>query len=631
MSPPGPEVDNVRNCLLGDQIELDGAEAEYGLLTHNSPTLLLAYENNEPHLDSLRLEVPAIREPSSPNAENAIDILAEHAVGVQGASDAIDNGDGKIESFFEDALIETLNAHRSMANAIVEQEKYDPVDSFARVRVPVMDFRLPRPDWEANGSDPKSQFSHMILDSLAPMLLPTSLTSTSLDAKLKWVPIAHDSGHFRVAEQLGTLSTESQALLDSNSVRINTSSSHIRQSAKPAIFELYSDDYIECEHVCESQDVVSPFFIATSPTTETLPEVQPITSTGPSLMDLVRNKRQGMMADNTASPIEEGQIMNTGKLLSNFMELRSIKRPRLSSRILNTGSIELRTPGQSASSQPSSAVGPSEIVQQAVKEPSPAPKAQIPDEKAKYIVSVDLARSILSYLETVWPPENLIDRQFSDQRNIGFLSTESNQVEGPGQLSFEADITLTVGVGLITTSMPKARQRPLPGSDKLPQLRGRVVELSTKYEKLIVLISEVNPSGEFVGELSAFDLAAYTDFVRFTIGLDASISTYLVPGTYDTMARWVLAFICRYSLAALRTSRYLSAPETTWELFFRHAGMNVAAAQVLSSVLFEQAGDRGLAHFLAMSPKERLSRYSALLGGEKLLQRASQIIDQPWK
>jgi hypothetical protein len=58
--------------------------------------------------------------------------------------------------------------------------------------------------------------------------------------------------------------------------------------------------------------------------------------------------------------------------------------------------------------------------------------------------------------------------------------------------------------------------------------------------------------------------------------------------------------------------------------------MNVVAAQVLSGVLFERHGNCGLAEFLGMAPKDRLSEFSAVLGGEMQLVRAGHMLDQPW-
>lgn len=629
MSPPSTWIDNVRNRLLDEKIEPNHTTAEYSLYTPHTPTLLPGYIDSEPGLESLKLEVPAVEGPSSPNTIDVKCLVAEQTAGVQDGSNASDQGNGQIESFFEDALIETLDAHRSIANAAVEQEKYDPIDSFSRVRVPVVDFKLSSLEWEAYGPDPESHFSRIILNSFSSELDPIRRTDISLDSQLQWVPIAHDSAHFRVAEQLATLSAAAQSLLDSESRQVNSSSCYVRQSTGLAILDLGSDDELECDDASEGQSAVSPFFNTVPQLPNEFPATPRSISPGPCITDLVRSKCEGMVLDDAAFSVENCQIVNTEQLLSSFMELRDIKRPKLDPQALRIESTELRVPQQPTPNQESSAIEFSQAAPEMVKEPAPIPKASMPDVKAKYVLSVNLPRSILSYLEEFWSPENLIDRQLSVQSYDG-PQTEPSDVMGAPQLSFEADVTLTAGVGIIITSLSKARQRPLPGSDKVPQLRERVIETSRKYERLLVLVSEMNPSGEFVGGLGASDLAAYTEFVQFTIGLEAGVSTFLISGAYETAARWVLAFMCRYSSAALRTSQYLSVAETTWELFFRRAGMNVVAAQVLSSLLYELAGDEGLAHFLNMSAKERLSRYAAILGGEKILLSAGWMLDRPW-
>ena len=91
------------------------------------------------------------------------------------------------------------------------------------------------------------------------------------------------------------------------------------------------------------------------------------------------------------------------------------------------------------------------------------------------------------------------------------------------------------------------------------------------------------------------------------------------------------------------------ADREQWELFLRRAGLNPFAAQIIlaslkepydlpmrsSSPMASDVSTRnlsifGLPAFLLMSAEERIQRFQALLGGSRILTRASALIDQQW-
>lgn len=156
------------------------------------------------------------------------------------------------------------------------------------------------------------------------------------------------------------------------------------------------------------------------------------------------------------------------------------------------------------------------------------------------------------------------------------------------------------------TTLVKVKQNPFPGSKAQTPLREHVQMISRKYEALVVLVSESNPAGEFVGDLSSSDMAAYADFVRFTAALDAEVAAYLVPGANKTLCKWI------------------------WELFLWRAGLNVMAAQVLSKTLLDEFGNAGLAQFLVMPAREKVARYGQLVGGQRVLLRCCEVLDGNW-
>lgn len=645
--PPSPYnigSESIQNVIVKEQIDSGTALTEYGFETSQSPALCLPNDESGICLSALKLDLPVVAEVSSPGEVNVAEAAFEHTVSSSTANDANEDREMNFESFFDKAFVEVLDTHRSMANEAVEQEKYDPVDSFARVSVPLMDFSLPSLDWESHTSDSRSHFFWLRNRSSEPFSFPIAVIDKSMESSMKWVPYPQGQGRGRLkilGEEFGLISAASQSLLHPHLAGALSSSDFVPQSGTLAVLAIRNDEEIECEPGIECQTVVSPFFqVRRQPPVEIqhVLELQFPEPSGSSLMDLVRRRAteegRGIAIGDAAGSLKDDQILHTGRLLSSFMEMRAVKRARLNSRILDAKSTEARTLSHSSHSAPSlasSVIETPESTKHIVQRPAPAPEITIPDDKASFIVSVDLARSLFSHLEGVWPPDRLVDRSLSLNDYSRYSSKDSKQAgDASQQMSCDADIALTAAVGVILTSLPKARQRPLPGSDSLPQLRERIVQVSIKYERLFVLVSEMNSSGEFIGTSSPSDLAAYADFVRFTTGLEAGITACLVPGAYETTARWVLALMCQFSSSALITSRFISASETTWELFFRHAGMNIAAAQVLSGTLFEEAGNQGLAHFLAMSKQDRLARYARLLGGEKLLLRVGRVLDHPW-
>ncbi|KAM0563370.1 hypothetical protein ACHAPJ_001088 [Fusarium lateritium] len=251
-------------------------------------------------------------------------------------------------------------------------------------------------------------------------------------------------------------------------------------------------------------------------------------------------------------------------------------------------------------------------------------------ETCRYIVSLNLSRNILSHLEKSWQQVKLIDRDFSQYNTVIWSPGSAQRKEVVSSLAFEADISLCPAAGLMMTTILKVKQKPLPGSTTLTPLRERVKLVSEKYESLFILVSESNPLGEYVGSPTVSDIAGYADFVRFTTSLQAGISTYLVSGSDQTLSKWALSIMCRYALSANQFGQFLDFRDGTWELFLRRAGLNISAAQVMSGLLLSEYSGFGLAKFLIMDSEERVTKYGQIMGGQRILNNVSRILDQEW-
>lgn len=118
-----------------------------------------------------------------------------------------------------------------------------------------------------------------------------------------------------------------------------------------------------------------------------------------------------------------------------------------------------------------------------------------------------------------------------------------------------------------------------------------------------------------------------------------------VGGGAETLARWVAALVCdeyNYHMKgeAAGVRDLLLPVETYWEVFLRRAGMNAFAAQVVLGKLKVPDGQvavggargevYGLPLFVMMPRERRIVLFEEVLGGRKVLDRVSEVMDEPW-
>ncbi|RGP80866.1 hypothetical protein FLONG3_1014 [Fusarium longipes] len=105
---------------------------------------------------------------------------------------------------------------------------------------------------------------------------------------------------------------------------------------------------------------------------------------------------------------------------------------------------------------------------------APAPLVAMPSENCRYIVSMNLDRNILSFIERSWPQIELIDRDFAQLDTIVWPPGQVQRNVSISPLAFEADVPLCPAAGLIVTTMLRVKQRPLPGTTAMSSFRERV-------------------------------------------------------------------------------------------------------------------------------------------------------------
>jgi hypothetical protein len=527
------------------------------------------------------------------------------------------------EGFIEEAFQAFLDSKHHQANQQLEQERFNPADSLLRLPIPAADFDIPNPEWGAHLSNSKEQFRWLAQQLPSIFHIPSFEGLSRLDSSLKWTPIPPGSGRISLTEATIQLDLLSRELLSLQPPQL-CSRDYIIPRSTSMILQVLSDEYVEQEF--ESNEVISH---------RARPEDLPTNkghgpSNMPSLDHLLGSRRQTLrsQADNKGKKrlLVETNSTTVGNLLSNFMQLRQPKRSK-------TGSDTFLATAHSTSKPQLSGTNACSDTQEAAQRElneAPAPLVNIPREKCRYIVSMDLGRNILSFIERSWPQIELIDRDFAQHNTFTWSpgSTQRNEVVSP--LAFEADVPLCPAAGLVMTTILRVKQKPLPGSTALSSFRERIKLVSEKYEYLYILVSEANTQGEYVGSPTASDIAGYADFVRFTTSLQAGISTYLVSGAEETLSKWALSVMSRYSSAALQFGQFLDFRDSQWNIFFRRVGFNICAAQVLTRLLLSEYGQFGLTNFLSMCADDRVLKYGQIMGGKKILYNVSRVLDQEW-
>lgn len=585
-------------------------------------------------IQEAKTEAPVVSNNSdAPSDENAI---ADIRLPLIGDTDETALSLLEEKGQFEDAFETLLQDRQYYANQLVNQERFDLVDSACRIPVPLLDFEISPPEWTIGHLTAKMQF--MFLRNGAPdtfKLSPVPRDPRS-EISLRWAFFPPQKGQPMLDDELAMpdatlakyLSDEETTHLSSRDfVSINQDLEVFRPQEDEEIEEIFSQDVESdedslAEYAQPTESLTGTISVHSNVSNDTLTRDSP---------DLNRPARRKLDDDAQRLLPKSYDTSATSILLHNFMELRGIKRPRL-----NTQPPAASQPGDASPSKLAKGLPGSNnykaTLPEVVKEmpPAPAPQFELPSEKASIIISVDLPRQILRKMESSWTPEKLIDMDYSRHNTQNWPPGASRPKEVMSPLSFEADISLSPSTGIVITNILKVRQRPLPGSQLPAPLRERVQKVSERYETLIVLVSESNSQGEVMGTLAPLDAAAYADFVNFAVALDGDVVVQFVPGATGTIASWILAYMCRYSSQCVALSRFLTSEETPWELLLRRAGMNVFAAKVLSKMLFQQAGQSGLAAFVNMPARERVTRYGALLGGEKVLLMTGKVLDRRW-
>ncbi|KAK3400039.1 hypothetical protein B0T20DRAFT_452169 [Sordaria brevicollis] len=586
--------------------------------------------------------------------------------------------DGQLNDLFEET------ATRMMRSA--EQEQLQPLDATARVAAPVMDFSVPVREWDDRLWTPQDMFQWIRKTTDVDWKGIKWRKDSIKEQQMVWAPLAHMAEKELITEAVEVVPSVLAFFLEEPwEGDIQTSADFVNMD--PGMLFLRRDDADEDEfleerprepsvppsmelvlsstsakparpcsrssQICQAQEAMD---------TKTRLDMSPSPFTMPLSKDLTRllrgKKRQLELIQRQSSPIVgspirvldtpnqevasptnvlkgfEGEYTDFTSLVENFVDMNMPKKPKLShSRFFNQPAQpqpEVATVSNTKPVEPAPAPAPEPM-------PAIAPDVVPPKTKPRMIVSGAVSGLITSQLEKLLPGIDLIRRDYERLR-------PENIVPGTKQPNCdEADFVLSPATGIMTTTMIKLRQKPLPaapGQQQQPTFRDVVENVATRHERMIVFISEGNKHSETMNPLSQSDAKALAEFQCFAAGLQADVQVFYVGGGTETLAKWVAAMVCKYGTEAQEWQSILLPVETGWELFLRRAGMNVFAAQVVLGMLKvpddevaiggKEGKLYGLPAFLLMSKDERAERFAEIFGGRRLLDRVSDAVDEQW-
>ncbi|KAF2816200.1 uncharacterized protein BDZ99DRAFT_542497 [Mytilinidion resinicola] len=567
---------------------------------------------------------------------------------------------------FENFFDEVINPRAVVANQRLENEQLQEIDTTRRMSVPQLDFSLPQSPWlefqhKANsnhGSDETDLASQMRLLKIIQRHDFHDFSSwhgvRRLEKDLPWSPFPSQLGKVALDEEIEDDAFLLQLLKDlSGGHPVDTEA----LTWKPEGLRILdcteeSDEELEMGNYRPDKDM------------ETLLRKRRLELAEDEEMssDATRNDKRvtehGLPIAKRAAPgskqeaitgttrkVHEpdgglmlGGIFSASTALDKFMDMRgkAPKKPNTTERDPNVAFLPLRSENTTpevplTTEQSTAALKPT-------RKGTSVPPTSDNLPPCSFIISAALLtqRYLTRAIQKVYPEVELIERDF----------------EAPNSPAKEADLILSASTGLVLTTLQQIKQRALPGQPDHSSIRAEVLALSGRYEQLVVFVSEgLSAERERDGlenPLDDYDTKALTELKDFCSSMEAAVSIKYVPGGEEALARWIVWAMQRWGISTIPdrpNEMKLLQEETLWELFLRRCGVNAYAAQAILAALkpppntpFLSTSESdqnetqvfGLPAFILLSADERVERFQVLLGGNRILNRVSALVDQRW-
>lgn len=550
-----------------------------------------------------------------------------------------------------DELQKRVIREAESVNAQLRNEQLIEIDTTMRVRVPSLVAVQIQPPWDVSTEDP-----HCIDKDLLKDICKWSGVA-KVERSLQWAPFASYLAKVDMVEQFddGSLDRYLSGMeLADDAAEVDAFALIARNDRSSLMSGHDSDEEIEpfiTEDDLSVNDALEDVPSEVPKTAQEPPGVS--TNAKPFLLEVLRKKQQdldkpaGMQSTgpdtNTTVPPRETRttdtnIMQSGNLVQ-FMQLRgkTTKTQHDVASISNKPNLDALRPATQNNAPAAVMVPRVETPCVPKSSPKPIPLPNILNKRHDTIpIIVSSAfmsrRSLVRQIQAVVPNVDLCERDAQ-------ITAESQQGR---EIPKEADFTISPSTGVVITTLQKLKQKPLPGQASKSALRNIIASVTTRYEHLIVLVSEGNnvpvQEGAVIRVLDQLDCQALSDLIGWANTIVSDVQISYVPGGENEIAGWLAATMSHRGVAD--GSMRLLQDETMWERWLRIAGMNAYAAQAVLVQLKLPDADRlgeaarpkrfGLAAFVSMTADERVERFASTLGGDKVLRRVSEVIDGGW-
>jgi len=545
----------------------------------------------------------------------------------------------------------------------LQNEQLIEIDTTMRVKVPNLQAVQLQPPW---GTFPSYENDETRVQSRQKMLHDTSKELlqdvrkwggvAKIERSLPWAPFAAYLAKVDLVEQFDDGSLErylTDLCLDDGTSDIDVHAMVARNSESNILPGHESDDDEVEPIVAEEEGVVGETPVASEPTQETPMNAPP--SVKSSLLEVLQAKQRDLARSTEARPrkavIEPSAtsrpdsggntvlMQNDG--IAQFMQLRGKQtdlqaiNEKAKSTINNTA-----TPPAAQNQAPAAVmVAEAEAHRSQARSHMTIP---VPETLTKSNAAIPIMvsstmmanRQLLRRIQTALPFLEIYERDAA----IPATTQHSSRSH------IEADITVSASTGIVTTTLQKLKQKPLPGQMSTSGIRDTIASTAIRYERLFVLVSEGNSipteDGAVPRTLDRLDCEALVDLTTWAHSLDSDVQISYVPGGEQELASWLVAAFTQHG--SIDGSMRLLQDETMWERWLRVAGLNAYAAQmVLVQLKIPDADSHeigtpgvqkrfGVAAFVSMKAEERVERFGAVLGGERVLRRVSEAIDGVW-
>jgi hypothetical protein len=545
----------------------------------------------------------------------------------------------------------------------LHNEELIEIDTTMRVKVPNLKVVQIPPLWDSytspDSDETRMQSRQRMLQDISKELLGDLRKwggVAKIERSLPWAPFAAYLAKVDLAEQFDDGSPERYLTgmrLDDGMSDVDVHAMIARSTETSALPGHESDDEEVKPIVTEEEEVVDETPCVSKPTRKISTEAPPSVET--SLLDVLQAKQRDLARPPNPRPqtvvLEpsatygsnpgETNILMQNDGIAQFMQLRG------------------KTVGVQGANGKASNMTNSNTAQPAAQNQAPAavmvPEAEASRSQARSPITIPVPETLVqsnAAIPIIVSSTAMANRQLLRRIHTALPSVEIYErdavipatMQHSSRAHLEADFTISASTGIVTTTLQKLKQKPLPGQRSTLGIRDTIASTAIRYERLLVLVSEGNSipteDGAVPRALDQLDCEAMVDLTVWAHSLDSDVQISYVPGGEQELASWLIAAFAQHGSADGNIR--LLQDETMWERWLRVAGLNAYAAQaVLVQLKIPDFDSRkidamevpkrfGVAAFVSMTAEERLERFGAVLGGKRVLRRVSEAIDGGW-